>query len=310
MSIVLGVAPGHFSRAATSLAVMLARTYGESLVVTAINSASWPPSSSIGTPDHEYQAFVAEATREALDAARAQIPADIETQLIAHEASSSRRGLLEVCAQYGAVQLVVGAKGESRSGETELGSVVTGLLQSASVPVAIAPNDFVAGETARISRVTAAYSGSDTSGDLVLGAAAIAARAECAMRIASFHTQPRAYAEAGVGFDAEAPVVEKWESIIRDHTRELLGSIERFSTQPTSVGVAVGSGVNWQAALRAIPWQPNEVLVVGSSSLGLLARISLGSHAVKILRHAPVPVIMVPRRATGDYAAQAAGLQG
>lgn len=310
MSIVVGVAPGHFSHAAIRLAVLLSRTYKEPLVVASINSASWPPSSSIGYPDHEYQSFVADATREALDTARAEIPHDIDASFIAHEASSSRRGLLEVCEQHAAVQLVVGAKGESRDGETELGSVVTGLLQSASVPVAIAPNGFSSSEGSRLTRVTAAYSGSDTSGDLVRGAAAIAAGASCAMRIASFHTRPRAYAEAGVGFDAEAPVIAKWESVIRDHTAELLSDIERFTTQPTSVEVAVGSGLDWHAALRGIPWQPDEVLVVGSSSLGLFARISLGSHAVKIVRHSPVPVIMVPRRATGDYAAHAEGLRG
>lgn len=310
MSIIVGVAPGHLSNAAIQLAVLFARTTGQKLVVASVNAASWPPSHSIGTPDHEYQAFVANETRAVLDTARAAIPEDITAEYVVHRASSARRGLLELCERHAAVQLVVGAKGQSRAGETELGSVVTGLLQSADVPVAIAPNGFDPGDRERLDRVTAAYSGSETSGELVLGAAALAASAGCAMRIASFHTRPRGLAEAGVGFDTENDVIAQWERVIREHTRELHSDIERFTKRPTAVDVVVGAGSDWHGALRAVPWEPAEVLVVGSSSLGLLARLSLGSHAVKIVRHSPVPVVMVPRRATDDYAAQAVPLRG
>ncbi|MGJ0203012.1 universal stress protein [Leucobacter sp. gxy201] len=310
MSIVVGVAPGHISSAAIAAAVLLARTEERRLVVAAVNAAAWPPSHSIGYPDHEFQAFVAGETQAALDAARAAIPAELTVEYVVHRASSARRGLLEVCERHGATQLVVGAKGESRDGETELGSVVTGLLQSASVPVVIVPNGYDAAGASRLTRVTAAYSGSETSGELVLGAAALAAEAGCAMRIASFHTRPRGLAESGVGFDTENDVIAAWENVIREHTRELHDDIERFATPPTAVEVVVGAGRDWHAALRAVPWDAGEVLVVGSSSLGLLARISLGSHAVKIVRHSPVPVVMVPRRATGGYAARAGGKQG
>ena len=69
--------------------------------------------------------------------------------------------------------------------------------------------------------------------------------------------------------------------------------------------MVVGAGKNWHDALRAVEWQSTEVLLLGSSSLGPLARISLGSHAAKILRTSPVPVVLVPRRATDDYLARA-----
>ena len=40
-----------------------------------------------------------------------------------------------------------------------------------------------------------------------------------------------------------------------------------------------------------------EVLVVGSSRLGPVARVFLGSNATKIIRSSPVPVLVIPSSA-------------
>jgi nucleotide-binding universal stress UspA family protein len=44
------------------------------------------------------------------------------------------------------------------------------------------------------------------------------------------------------------------------------------------------------------------VLVVGSSSIGPVARVFLGSRASKIVRNSPVPVVLVPRGAAAELA--------
>lgn len=305
MSIVVGVAPGHCSHSAVSLAVLLARSSDLPLVVVSVNSATWPPRRPLSGVDGEYQLFVREQAEAALDEARELVPEDIEASYVVHDASSTRRGLLEACEQAGALRLVVGAKDAGVENEVVLGSVVTGLLQSAHLPVVVAPHDFSAAPGARLERVTAAYSGSETSADLVLGAAAIAAEAGEQIRIASFHTRPRMFRTARVGQDVEDQIIADWEEQIREDAAEILKDIEQFELQPASVEVVVGAGDSWHTALRAIPWRDAEVLVVGSSSLGPFSRISLGSHAVKIVRHSPVPVVVVPRRATEEYIAQA-----
>nr|WP_255529526.1 universal stress protein [Leucobacter edaphi] len=169
---------------------------------------------------------------------------------------------------------------------------------------------YVAPEGARLSRVTAAYSGTDSSVELVLGAAAIAAEAGAGFRIASFHTRPRSFVSANISLRAEDEVLAEWERLIRERTAGILDQIEGFRDLPASLETAVGSGDGWGSALRSIPWQESEVLVVGSSSLGPLARISLGSHAAKIVRSSPVPVVMVPRRASEEYAARADAKHG
>jgi nucleotide-binding universal stress UspA family protein len=42
--------------------------------------------------------------------------------------------------------------------------------------------------------------------------------------------------------------------------------------------------------------------VVGSSSSGPVARVFLGSRSSKIVRHAPVPVVVVPREVAAELA--------
>lgn len=313
MTIVVGVAPGHSAHAAVNLGVLLARSYGRELVLAAVTSAGWPVG--VGSVDGEYQRFLIASAKEALAEASALVPADVTVRTLVHTASSARRGLLEVCEAEGAMRLVVGSAGDSGEATKlgaadgiELGSVSFGLLQSAELPVAIAPHGYTIAEDGRLGRVTAAYSGSDTSAELVLGAAAIAADAGAGIRIASFHTRPRGLLGAAIGFRAEDAVIAEWETVIRDRVDAILADIERFEQPPAAVEVAMGAGADWKSALRSIPWAAGDLLLVGSSSLGPIARISLGSHAAKILRNAPVPVVMVPRRATDEYAGQAASV--
>ena len=311
MSIVVGVAPSHCSRAAIELGVLLARTYAQDLVLASVTSAGWPGGP--GGVDGEYQRFLLAGAEASLAEARTRVPGDLAVRTVVRTASSARRGLLDVCAETDAIRLVVGsagdeddARGQEAAAGIELGSVSLGLLQSAELPVAIAPHGFTAAPGGRLERLTAAFSGSDTSAELVLGAAAVAADSGAAFRVAAFHTRPRGLLGAAIGFRAEDAVVAEWEAVIRDRAEILRAEIAAFTRPPERVELALGAGADWPAALRAIPWGAAEVLLVGSSSLGALARISLGSHATKILRHAPVPVVMVPRRATERYADQAA----
>jgi nucleotide-binding universal stress UspA family protein len=46
--------------------------------------------------------------------------------------------------------------------------------------------------------------------------------------------------------------------------------------------------------------------VVGSSSVGPLRRVFLGSRSEKLVQHSPVPVVVVPRGTAADLAERAA----
>jgi nucleotide-binding universal stress UspA family protein len=76
---------------------------------------------------------------------------------------------------------------------------------------------------------------------------------------------------------------------------EALAQVEELPEAPPQVETEIGRGETWAETLNDIGWEQGDVLVVGSSGIGPVAQVFLGSRATKILRHSPVPVVAVPR---------------
>ena len=66
--------------------------------------------------------------------------------------------------------------------------------------------------------------------------------------------------------------------------------------------IVIARGEQWAEAFGTVDWEAGELLVVGSSEAGPIERVFLGSRATKIVRHSPVPVLVVPRAATDNPA--------
>ena len=93
-----------------------------------------------------------------------------------------------------------------------------------------------------------------------------------------------------------------------DVAAELARGLSEALTAAVDDAVAVGlpadrvdtelaTAVSWREALDELHWQDGEVLTIGSSGpLGPIARVFLGSRATKIIRHSPVPILVLPRR--------------
>jgi nucleotide-binding universal stress UspA family protein len=60
------------------------------------------------------------------------------------------------------------------------------------------------------------------------------------------------------------------------------------------VQLQVVAGNGWDEALDAAEWLDGELLALGTSPAGGIARVFLGSRGSKILRHSPVPVLVLP----------------
>jgi nucleotide-binding universal stress UspA family protein len=56
----------------------------------------------------------------------------------------------------------------------------------------------------------------------------------------------------------------------------------------------VTTGNGWDEALDAADWQDSDLLAIGTSPVGGIACVFLGSRGSKILRHSPVPVLVLP----------------
>jgi nucleotide-binding universal stress UspA family protein len=303
MTLVVGFSPGARSRAVLHLAGMLARSAGDDVLLCAVIPLPWPPSPA--RVDAEYRAHLERTASEALDEARARMPEDVATGMLVHHARSTPAGLLEVAEERDASLIVVGSSSAGHVGRVSLGSVSDRMVHSSPIPVALAPRGFRSRPDRRVTRVTAAFGGSHRADELVVAAAGVAARVGASLRIASFAVRSHPPYTSGVGSGPEQAVVAQWVREIEAAARAAGEEVADLPSVPPGLEAVVGYGETWDDALEDIEWQEGDVLVVGSSSMGPLSRVFLGSRASKIVRHSPVPVVVVPRGAAAELAEQA-----
>ncbi|MGO4301282.1 universal stress protein [Leifsonia sp. RAF41] len=296
MSIVVGVDPAHRSASALHLAAMLARSSGTELVVAAVVPSAWPATA--GGADAEWRDYTRDNANSALDHAAAVLGASVAAEYLVYEAPSARRGLIGIAEDRKATLIVVGSAAEAEPGRIALGAESDTLLHASPVPVAVAPRGYRTAGGSRVSRVTAAYRGTGASAGLVLGAAALSASLGARLRIASFAVVPPDSGTSGAGLDAETAIADTWAADVEKHAASLVRRVSELEDAPAVSGVAIGIGETWESAMADVAWEPDELLVVGSSTLGPIARVFLGSHAAKIVRHSPVPVVVVPHGVT------------
>ena len=78
------------------------------------------------------------------------------------------------------------------------------------------------------------------------------------------------------------------------HARETLAQLKTDGVVGKDVELEVVTGDGWDDALDAADWQAGDLLAIGTSPVGGIARVFLGSRGSKILRHSPVPVLVLP----------------
>ncbi|MGN8025021.1 universal stress protein [Microbacterium sp. 22242] len=298
MSLLVGVDPARRSSSALTLGAQLANSLGTDLVVAAVVSGSWPHPHARGA-DHEWRAHNRDAADLVLDHAASVLGGQVEARFVTHDASSARRGILELVDELDPELLLVGSAAGGERGRVALGAVSEALLHASPVPVALAPAGYRAPLDSRVARVTVGYGGSDAAHDLVRSAAPLAARAHADLRVASFAVRPESEFGilAGAGGRAEDPVLREWSRSISAHVAQLIDDIETLTPRPTIEDAVIGVGESWADAVQDIGWEDGDLLVLGSSSLNPLTRVFLGTRATKIVRSATVPVVVVPRAA-------------
>jgi nucleotide-binding universal stress UspA family protein len=292
MTMIVGYGPGERGKAALHLAAMLARSAGDDLVVAAVVPAPWVPG--MAKVDAEYRDYLDQTAGEALERARENLPDDVTATFVSHDARSVPVGLLELAEEHGANLIVLGSSSHGAFGHVALGSVTDRLVHSSTVTLAFAPRGFRCRRGAKVTRVTAAYGGTTGAEELVLAAATVAASVGAALRIASFAVWARPAYTTRLGTDPEDDLLREWTTTMEQSANKAMGAVEGLASSPP-VETAIGRGTSWADALEDIDWAEGDVLVVGSSDLGPVAQVFLGSRATKILRHSPVPVFLVPR---------------
>jgi len=128
---------------------------------------------------------------------------------------------------------------------------------------------------------------------LVATSAELAERWSARLRIASFTVRPVTMFSGSIEAGAEDLVVKQWA---RSTQEGIAAQLETVRSGLGDVDVVIGAGATWRDAVEAIEWGAGDILVLGSGAAGPVAQVFLGSAAAKILRHAPVPTLIMPRR--------------
>jgi nucleotide-binding universal stress UspA family protein len=262
------------SKAALRLGVTLAQTLGARLDVVLVVRADdpfgapYPPSGDVG-PLVEAQAL------GWLEEARGLVPGDVPVATHLRRHRSVAQGILEAVAELGARLVVVGTA--AGPGGFTVGAVATHLLHASPVPVALTPRGYE--PAGRLRRIYCAV-GTRPGAQLVVREAVEAARrTRTDLRLVSLVELDE---QAGVDDEAR----RRAEKLMRQAVADVV---------PDAGGIEIGQGRTMRQAIDSIGWEPRSVLLVGSSRLAPGRQTFLGTTAARMLRHLPVPMVVVPR---------------
>ena len=291
MTIIAAFSSSRKGTAPLNLAAQISRWTGDKVVAAAIVERPWPAK---GDPiEEEYLRYVTSQASHAIDRVVSLLPGDLDTPTVVHQSTSIPTGLIELVAAHDARLVVVGSSSSGLLGRVSLGSVTERLVHTAAVPVAIAPRGYPPGPEP-IRRLTAAYGGEADINGLIAATAELATQWPVQLRIVSFTVRPVTMFSGSIEPSAEDLVIQQWARRTSEDIGKQLNDVRANISVP-DVEVVIGSGHDWREAVESVSWEAGDMLLLGSGAAGQAAHVFLGSAASKILRHAPVPVMIVPR---------------
>jgi nucleotide-binding universal stress UspA family protein len=299
MTVVVGCQPGLASLSGLHLAVRVARTLGTSLTVATIVHKPWL-TASLARVDarHEHWTDHLDAnSAEEVQCYLRELTDGIKVAYIQRSHRSVAGGLIELVGEVGAEILVLGSLPcaplepgvPPTCGGVVIGSTTHTLLDSSPVPVMVSPRGYAA-DTGRLTRLTCAYSALPESVGVLRRDVGLAQRFGIPVRVTTFAVRGRTMYPPAVGLNAEDSILEAWTA----QAREVLGELRTHGELGEDIALQVVTARSWEEALGSVDWQDGEILAVGASPPGNIARVFLGSRVTKIIRHCPVPVLVLP----------------
>lgn len=306
MTVVVGYIPHPGGYGALDLGLQLAHALGESLCVVTVVPRQWS-TPSLAKIDAEYVDYARQVGEQAERSARAYLAdtsAEVPTDFQAVTGRSTSSALVAAVEELDASMLVLGSSGEVPAGDPPenrsaragagdrivLGSTADKLLHSSPVALALAPRGFASRAADGVSRVTCAFSDSASSVRVVARVAELTARLGVGLRVASFGVRGKTMYPPGVGLSVEDSVLESWSTQAARAQQDLVAD----GVVPADVPRVIATGTGWDESVASLPWLDGELLALGSSTVGPLARVFLGSRATKLVRYSRAPVVVVP----------------
>lgn len=292
MTVIVGYLAGKAGISALHLGVEAARTLKTSLAVVTIVPKPWTTVSPARI-DAEYAQYADKLAADSAGQAKecvAKLDPNLEVTFHKYAHRSAPGGLLDAVEELKPEVLVLGSAADGSLGQVVVGSTADRLLHSSPVPLAICPRGYRGSKTHGLTRITAAYPGTEESLHVVERVGALAARLEVPMRVITFAVRGRTMYPPEVGLNAEDSLLASWAS----QSREALAALKTNGIVGDDVVLQVVAGNGWDQALDAAEWDDGELLAIGTRTPGPIGRVFLGSKGTKIIRHSPVPVLVLP----------------
>jgi nucleotide-binding universal stress UspA family protein len=299
-SIIVGLDDDDRGKDALALGKLIASATGAS--ITAASVVLFDPNWGARDPGLE---DVETAYASMLQAAADSVGGDY--RLVA--SSSSARGLHTLAEEAAADLVVVGSSKEGRLRQVFAGSVGMALLHGGPCSVAIAPVGFADAAPESIAEVTLGFDGSEEAQLALHEAIDLAHSAHAPLRVVAVAEPPPIVYGKGAG---ATRVPRELKDAIRELTEQHLDEAIRQVPDDLEHERTLAEG-HPAEVLAGIAVADGGVLVLGSRAYGPLRRVLLGSVSTPLVRSAPCPLIVHPRRAreparvpTGETAAAAA----
>jgi nucleotide-binding universal stress UspA family protein len=292
VTVIVGYLAGKAGISALHLGVEAARTLRTSLAVVTVVPKPWTTVSPARI-DAEYAQYADKLAADSAGQAKecvAKLDPALEVSFHKYAHRSAPGGLLDAVEELKAEALVLGSASDGSLGQVVVGSTADRLLHSSPVPLAICPRGYRGSKTHGLTRITAAYPGTEESLHVVERVATLAAQLQVPMRVITFAVRGRTMYPPEVGLNAEDTLLASWAS----QARGALAALKTNGVVGDDVELQVVTGHGWDQALDAAVWDDGEVLAIGTSPQGAIARVFLGSKGTKIIRHSPVPVLVLP----------------
>ncbi|MGB4779171.1 universal stress protein [Microbacterium sp.] len=286
---------GPHDHGAIELACQFARSEPAPVIAVSVVPRGWGTPAAAGT-DREFTRWAAEEGSASAELALKDLARhpEVESSAVWVQGRSVPQTLLEQAEQRGATILVVGSSDDVAPGTIGLSSKTDRLVHSSPIPVALAPHSYTS--TGVFERITVGFRDDDGSWSLLKRAAQLALRTSARLRIITFVVTPTRTPVTNTVPHAETQVIDLWTGQAREALAEAETELSTLGFAGDRLESSVISGTDWRTAIRSLEWSDGDVLVVGSSSTHRLAQVFLGSSASKIVRHSPVPVVVVPGR--------------
>ncbi|SER62266.1 universal stress protein [Corynebacterium cystitidis] len=218
-----------------------------------------------------------------LDEAAQMVPPDIHATTRLYPGDSEENGLLSSADELDCDLIIIGGRRGSIFPRFEMGSCANALLHSANRPVVLAPKNY--SDEGPIARMTSFFGPQPGANNLVRHSVDRASRRGIPLRLISLYV------------DSESRTKQRPETVERA-LKEFAGPVSTTLAMDMirrgEATAVAATGKTVEDAISGIEWHENDIAVVGSSRLAVKGRLFIGSTTTKILRHIPVPLVVIP----------------